>query len=75
MTNNPTDDELLPCPFCGGEAGIDDYNTSMRRDAKPLYGVGCENNQCTVEAVSMNYDRSIAIGTWNTRPLTKESRV
>lgn len=64
MTTNPTE-ELLPCPFCGGEAKILWFNATMMHDDKFYYprctncGSGFKNfrNKTVEEAVKK----------WNTR--------
>ena len=61
-------DELKTCPFCGESAVIDDYNSSIRRDAKPLYGVACNSNGCPAnELAVLNENKAQAIAAWNTR--------
>ncbi len=70
MTNNPTDDELMACPFCGGEAEWQWHSG----EALWLACLGCgaigpqdEDTTC---------DRSSeTIAAWNRRTITKESRV
>ena len=62
-----TDNKLKPCPFCGGEAMIDDLSASYRPDAEPWWGVGCDNNDCPIEVWATSSDRERAIAAWNTR--------
>ena len=54
-------DELLPCPFCGGKAKINKGDTTL---------IGCENQWChgyVYDApLAVNYIE--AIKAWNTRP-------
>jgi Restriction alleviation protein Lar len=54
--------KLLPCPFCGGAAAIDD-------SPGPLgYVVYCPNEKCPVEPEGIAcHDRDVAIAAWNTR--------
>lgn len=66
--------ELLPCPFCGGEPTLDDFNTSYRPDSSPLWGVICKSRKCQGEIGFFNADRQIAIDEWNTRPTCFSSR-
>lgn len=59
---------LEPCPFCGGEATLDDYNSSYRKDAKPLWGVGCESSECPTESCyAVSENQAEAIAAWNSR--------
>lgn len=54
--------ELLPCPFCGGEA---------RLDVGDYYNIGCANSNClmfTVNKVRSCRDKDECIKSWNTRP-------
>ncbi len=64
-------DELLPCPFCGGEA--QEYATmgtaefapySSERDTK--WCVSCRDCDCT-KGESLDYTEEEAIKSWNTR--------
>jgi hypothetical protein len=72
---DPTGDALKACPFCGGDAAIDDYSTSYRKDAKPLYGIACNNTDCPIEAAIISSDRVGTIAAWNTRTPTTEAGV
>ena len=54
--------ELLPCPFCGGEAVLDDIG-----DRTAFYSVGCNNNACKVEAAANMRSKEEAIHHWNQR--------
>jgi Lar family restriction alleviation protein len=52
--------ELLPCPFCGGEAWVADFG-----DISPLWLVGCNLCDATMDA---GYDtKELAIAAWNRR--------
>lgn len=55
-------DELKPCPFCGGEAKIKRYDSFL------VY-IKCGNSECFVSSETV-FCRSIerAIHIWNTRP-------
>ena len=71
MTDNRTT-ELLPCPFCGGEAFVNDDPTG--NGGKPhmsgnvglgrLWSVECD--ECGADGVFWQ-ERVIAIAAWNTR--------
>ena len=55
--------ELKPCPFCGGEAVLDDEWIAQ-------YSVFCENNACRYgrNGTRRIYDtRDEAIAAWNRR--------
>ena len=58
-------EELLPCPFCGGEAKIID-NVRINRN----YCVECSNKSCRF--ISSDY---MTIKEWNTRYQPKYKRV
>lgn len=49
--DNCEDDELLPCPFCGGDAGY-----------MPAFGVICNTCQCGLPSTY-----SECVSAWNTR--------
>jgi hypothetical protein len=68
-------EELLPCPFCGGEATIDDVSTSYRSDLKPVWGIYCSDQSCSIELWSSDEDRQAAITAWNTRAHTDAQRI
>lgn len=71
MSDNRTS-ELLPCPFCGGEAFVNDDPTG--NGGKPhmngnvgigrLWSVECD--ECGADA-GFWQDRNVAIAAWNTR--------
>lgn len=64
MTDNRTT-ELLPCPFCGGEAAIvQTLDTTVR-----TWFVTCSNLKCSVLAFRTKryYTEAEAIDAWNTR--------
>jgi len=67
----PTD--LLPCPFCGGAASLNNDTDS------PCWFVGCSNSACPIEPCHYADTEAEAIATWNRRtptpvamPLTDE---
>ena len=56
--------ELLPCPFCGGEADISDEGN----DTEPeRYWAYCTNPSCFVEGTAVYATEAEAIAAWNTR--------
>ena len=55
-------EELLPCPFCGGEMGADDIEEREPGHAVPGFDVSCECG-----AAMYAYDRNSAIRDWNRR--------
>ena len=57
-------EELKPCPFCGGKAEIVDFVLEHEYENKLLYYVRC--SECTVETDS-DEDISVAKSIWNTR--------
>lgn len=58
--------ELLPCPFCAGEA---------EARVVPAYYVMCSVDGCWANScVSLWRDRSEAIAAWNTRPAERTAR-
>ncbi len=63
MTDNQTT-ELLPCPFCGGEANIIDHHND-----DGSVSVGCNNDTCLgFSGLGWLYKTEAeAISAWNTR--------
>lgn len=59
MSNN--DDNLLPCPFCGGKAKFYENPWGV--------GVACKNNDCgaDVRDSTFNNNKSQAAKKWNRR--------
>ena len=58
--------ELLPCPFCGGEASVFlDANTIL---GQIMYKVHCKNGCCSQN--SLFFNKQECFDAWNTR--TKE---
>lgn len=55
-------DALLPCPFCGGEARVNENDWCE----PPLFYVACYGEGCFAHAHS-NTDRANAISRWNRR--------
>ena len=67
MTDNRTT-ELLPCPFCGGEAVLDKVDEGA--DYRPWfwYTVHCSNRDCVCASLCQEYETEAeAIAAWNTR--------
>jgi hypothetical protein len=58
-----TDKQLLPCPFCGGEAILDDVS-SFLGDAK--WSPACETEDCVMWNAKYATQREAAAA-WNTR--------
>jgi Lar family restriction alleviation protein len=52
-------DELKPCPFCGGEAVLDNVYDS-------LWDVACPNEDC-MGSIGLQPTRGMAIDAWNRR--------
>lgn len=64
MTEQPNPrptEELLPCPFCGGEVGL----SLNYRDGRQLWYVVCETADCYVAFEGHNHAQIIAA--WNRR--------
>lgn len=57
--------ELLPCPFCGGEAEVQHQSRELYGDVVDWYGVYCKKQFCGF--VSGQSSEAEAIAAWNTR--------
>jgi hypothetical protein len=57
-----TTPELLPCPFCGGEAYTKDYGAYH----EGVWIIGCPSDQCPAEAAVVD-TLDAATRAWNTR--------
>lgn len=73
MTDTPTRADLLPCPFCGGEA---EYHNDKGPTGEMYGWVGC--NQCDAMSVhtdtrSMQPEEQHPIDAWNTRAPTADA--
>ena len=58
--------ELKPCPFCGGEAEVNED----RLDGYTIFIVSCENSKCPVIVETMHRagnTKAQAIEAWNRR--------
>lgn len=67
MTNNDTP-ELLPCPFCGGEAEIEEISEENSHTGTAGYAAGCANSECLVYQTFDKFAlRKDAVKAWNTR--------
>ncbi len=62
MTDRISTDELLPCPFCGGEAETTYHNGGW---PDGCYSVMCKNWKCPGKTSSGS--KTVAAGAWNTR--------
>jgi hypothetical protein len=61
------EDELLPCPFCGGRVELHDSKTSMN-----MFEVKCCSfEKCIIDRSAPFDDKDILIKTWNTRKSAK----
>lgn len=61
-----SNEELKPCPFCGGAAGESDRFVTNTAGKEVRYAqIYCENCFATVE--SINGDEKEAIAVWNRR--------
>ena len=61
----PSKKELLPCPFCGGEAEIIDIDKILK--LKLRYSVGCSEEFCGARIGGLFKTTNEAIALWNTR--------
>jgi hypothetical protein len=59
-----TNEELKPCPFCGGEAEINPLAL-----ATSDFNVACFNGECPVEPQTRGETKDEAIVAWNTRAI------
>lgn len=60
--------ELLKCPFCGGEAYVDEHrfwSDKTKGFTEKTYGVRCD--KCNASSFQFNHSKEEAIKTWNTR--------
>lgn len=57
--------ELLPCPFCGGEAQVQHQSRELYGDVVDWYGVYCKKQFCGY--VSGQSTEAEAIAAWNSR--------
>jgi len=63
--------ELLPCPFCGGEAEV--YRVGNAHTKKRSVVVDCKTSGCTIKMTvgvihqSLDWAEGKAIEKWNTR--------
>lgn len=66
---------LLPCPFCGEAASVDQ---SYRTDRYGEWVAGCDNEQCPVQPECYSshnpWGRQAAIDGWNTRAALREAQ-
>ena len=64
-----TEIKLLPCPFCGGEADIEEIPGSPYTDESYVYGVGCK--ECNIGWYEDTKEE--AIERWNRRMEVKQN--
>ena len=65
MTDN--EKELMPCPFCGGDAVFDGYKIYLGHgDYTEEYSIHC--SECRCNHRDSFKDPNDAIKAWNTRP-------
>ena len=69
MTKTP---ELLPCPFCGGEAEIDSVEHGDGPNRMSQTRIYCSNCYCETDWNTGTYDFKDAIDIWNTRVYPEE---
>ena len=55
--------ELKPCPFCGGEAELNESASGL-----PYFSIWCKNENCIAGAVQVrDFDKERLVNAWNTR--------
>lgn len=64
--------ELKPCPFCGGEAELEEHRDDYEDTA--CYNVGCNNPRCEVMAYTSGETPEGTIAAWNRRASLPEQR-
>ena len=64
-------EEILPCPFCGSPASVEEFASSSVEPKKVVFSVGCDSQE---EDSCMGYQsfttysrRADAIAAWNKR--------
>jgi transcriptional regulator NrdR family protein len=70
--------KILPCPFCGHEASVEEVESRASADPKAVrFSVGCDN----VDEICMGYQslttferRSDAVAAWNRRAPVAENK-
>lgn len=56
-------EELKPCPFCGGEAELNESESVF-----PYFSIWCKNENCIAGAVQVkDFDKERLVNAWNTR--------
>ena len=58
--------ELLPCPFCGGEAKAS-FETVDTENKFYVGWIGCQNCKCFIDYINNERGLKQAINAWNTR--------
>lgn len=76
--NSPAPTELLPCPFCGSAASVEEVDNAVGRAGSVCFSVGCDSKD---EDSCMGYQlfqtfalRKDAIKAWNTRQAASVER-
>ena len=55
--------ELKQCPFCGGEAELNESASGF-----PYFSIWCKNEHCFAGAVQVrDFDKERLVNSWNTR--------
>ena len=55
--------ELKPCPFCGGEAELNESESVFT-----YFSIWCKNENCIAGAVQVkDFDKERLVNAWNTR--------
>ena len=64
-----SEQNLLPCPFCGSKAKIFDCDWSQISDSiEVTYSPGCTNYDCIAYGTNFHFDTpEEAVEAWNTR--------
>ena len=57
--------DLLPCPFCGGEAELHENTSGQAQGFVPVFNPGCK--ACDVRSPDWYGTEAEAIAVWNTR--------
>ena len=57
--------ELLPCPFCGGEVRLTDLSATTSVMDRELWSIGCRT--CHYSMSTTDGDQAELVGRWNRR--------
>jgi hypothetical protein len=59
---------LLPCPFCGGEAQLEEIDSRSSKTGAVAFSAGCHNEGCIgYQSMSTYARRTEAANAWNKR--------